>query len=64
MVRSQIVKVNGEPVEVDYMMHRNGDNWLIFDPRLRQRRRSCSRGGSASCNAGGGLRSCRRLLRD
>src|SRR5437764_13189467 len=29
MVRSQIVKANGEPVQVDYMMHRNGDGWLI-----------------------------------
>ena len=31
MVRSQIIKANGEPVRVDYMMHRNGDNWLIAD---------------------------------
>jgi phospholipid transport system substrate-binding protein len=31
MVRSQIIKANGEPVKVDYMMHRNGDNWLISD---------------------------------
>jgi phospholipid transport system substrate-binding protein len=31
MVRSQIVKANGDPVKVDYMMHRNGDNWLISD---------------------------------
>jgi phospholipid transport system substrate-binding protein len=31
MVRSQIVKANGEPVIVDYMMRRNGDNWLISD---------------------------------
>ena len=31
MVRSQIVKVNGEPVNVDYMMRRSGDNWLIAD---------------------------------
>src|SRR6516164_8489924 len=31
MVRSQIIKANGEPVRVDYMMHRNGDNWLISD---------------------------------
>ncbi|HEX3414928.1 MAG TPA: ABC transporter substrate-binding protein, partial [Stellaceae bacterium] len=29
MVRSQIVKANGEPVNVDYMMRRNGDSWLI-----------------------------------
>ena len=31
MVRSQIVKANGEPVNVDYMMRSNGDSWLISD---------------------------------
>jgi phospholipid transport system substrate-binding protein len=31
MVRSQIVKANGEPVNVDYMMRRQGDSWLISD---------------------------------
>jgi phospholipid transport system substrate-binding protein len=31
MVRSQIVKANGEPVNVDYMMRRNGEAWLISD---------------------------------
>jgi phospholipid transport system substrate-binding protein len=31
MVRSQIVKTNGELVKVDYMMHRNGNSWLISD---------------------------------
>jgi phospholipid transport system substrate-binding protein len=31
MVRSQIIKANGEPVKVDYLMRRNGDNWLISD---------------------------------
>src|ERR1700680_3739431 len=31
MVRSQMVKANGEPVNVDYMMRRNGDSWLISD---------------------------------
>jgi phospholipid transport system substrate-binding protein len=31
MVRSQIIKANGEPVKVDYMMHRNGEGWLISD---------------------------------
>jgi phospholipid transport system substrate-binding protein len=31
MVRSQIVKANGEPVNVDYMMRRNGEGWLISD---------------------------------
>jgi phospholipid transport system substrate-binding protein len=31
MVRSQIIKANGEPVKVDYMMRRNGDGWLISD---------------------------------
>ena len=29
MVRSQIVKANGELVKVDCMMRRNGDSWLI-----------------------------------
>jgi phospholipid transport system substrate-binding protein len=31
MVRSQIIKASGEPVNVDYMMRRNGDVWLISD---------------------------------
>ena len=31
MVRSQIIKANGEPVKVDYMMRRNGEDWLICD---------------------------------
>jgi phospholipid transport system substrate-binding protein len=31
MVRSRITKANGEPVEVDYMMRRGGDGWLIAD---------------------------------
>jgi phospholipid transport system substrate-binding protein len=31
MVKSQIIKANGEPVKVDYMMRRNGDTWLISD---------------------------------
>jgi phospholipid transport system substrate-binding protein len=31
MVRSQIVKTNGELVTVNYMMHRNGNSWLISD---------------------------------
>ena len=31
MVRSQIIKANGEPVKIDYMMRRNGDGWLISD---------------------------------
>ena len=31
IVRSRIVKANGEPVEVDYLMRRNGDVWLISD---------------------------------
>jgi phospholipid transport system substrate-binding protein len=30
-VKSQIIKANGEPVEVDYMMRRNGAGWLISD---------------------------------
>ena len=31
MVRSQIVKANSELVNVDYMMRRNVDSWLISD---------------------------------
>jgi phospholipid transport system substrate-binding protein len=31
MVHSQIIKANGEPVEIDYMMRRSGDGWLIAD---------------------------------
>jgi phospholipid transport system substrate-binding protein len=31
MVRSQIIKSNGELVKVDYMMRRSGDTWLISD---------------------------------
>jgi phospholipid transport system substrate-binding protein len=31
MVRSEIIKANGEPVKVDYMMQRTGDSWLISD---------------------------------
>jgi len=31
MVKSKIIKANGEPVNVDYMMRHNGDTWLISD---------------------------------
>src|SRR5437660_4919379 len=31
MVNSQIVNANGEPVKVDYLMHRNGNCWLSSD---------------------------------
>ena len=34
MVKSQIVKANGEPVKVDYMMRRDGEAWLISDVYL------------------------------
>jgi phospholipid transport system substrate-binding protein len=34
MVRSQIIKANGEPVKVDYMMRRSGETWLISDVYL------------------------------
>jgi phospholipid transport system substrate-binding protein len=34
MVHSQIVKANGEPVKVDYLMRKNGDAWLISDVYL------------------------------
>jgi phospholipid transport system substrate-binding protein len=31
IVKSQIVKANGEPVHVDYLMRLSGDSWLISD---------------------------------
>jgi phospholipid transport system substrate-binding protein len=31
MVRTEIIKANGEPVRVDYMMRRSGEAWLIAD---------------------------------
>jgi len=31
LVRSQIIKANGEPVKVDYIMRRSGEGWLISD---------------------------------
>ena len=31
MVKSQIVKANGEPVQVDYLMRKSGEGWLISD---------------------------------
>jgi phospholipid transport system substrate-binding protein len=31
MVKSQIIKANGEPVKVDYLMRQNGESWLISD---------------------------------
>jgi phospholipid transport system substrate-binding protein len=31
IVRSRIIKGDGEPLEVDYMMRRNGNSWLISD---------------------------------
>ena len=31
MVKSQIIKASGEPVKVDYLMRRSGENWLISD---------------------------------
>ena len=34
IVKSQIVKVSGEPVKVDYLMRRAGDGWLISDVYL------------------------------
>jgi phospholipid transport system substrate-binding protein len=30
-VKSRIIKANGEPVSIDYMMRRNGEGWLISD---------------------------------
>jgi phospholipid transport system substrate-binding protein len=31
LVRSRIVKADGDPVRVDYLMHQSGDTWLIAD---------------------------------
>ena len=31
LVKSRIIKSNGEPVEVDYVMRHNGESWLIED---------------------------------
>ena len=31
MVKSRIIKANGDPVKVDYVMRRNGESWLISD---------------------------------
>jgi phospholipid transport system substrate-binding protein len=31
LVRSRIIKADGEPVVVDYLMHQSGDTWLIAD---------------------------------
>jgi phospholipid transport system substrate-binding protein len=31
LVESHIIKANGEPVKVDYIMRRNGEGWLISD---------------------------------
>jgi phospholipid transport system substrate-binding protein len=31
MVKSRIIKASGEPVNVDYMMRRNGEGWLVSD---------------------------------
>jgi phospholipid transport system substrate-binding protein len=31
MVKSRIIKNNGEPVEVDYVMRQNGESWLVAD---------------------------------
>jgi phospholipid transport system substrate-binding protein len=34
MVRSQIIKADGEPVNIDYMMRRSGEAWVISDVYL------------------------------
>src|SRR5215469_17535570 len=31
MVKSHIIKANGEPIKVDYQMRRDGESWLICD---------------------------------
>jgi phospholipid transport system substrate-binding protein len=34
IVQSRIVKSNGEPVDINYLMHRNGDKWQVTDVYL------------------------------
>jgi len=34
MVRSRIVRSNGDPVALNYLMRHNGDNWQIADVYL------------------------------
>jgi phospholipid transport system substrate-binding protein len=34
IVNSEIVKANGDPVKVDYLLHQSGENWLISDVYL------------------------------
>jgi phospholipid transport system substrate-binding protein len=34
IVDSRIVKSNGEPVSIDYLMHQNGDDWHVADVYL------------------------------
>jgi phospholipid transport system substrate-binding protein len=34
MVHSQIVRANGEPVRINYLMRKSGDAWLISDVYL------------------------------
>jgi phospholipid transport system substrate-binding protein len=34
MVNSQIVRANGEPVKINYLMRKTGDSWLISDVYL------------------------------
>ena len=36
LVKSRIIKSNGEPVEVDYAMRQNGESWLIADIYLSE----------------------------
>ena len=43
MVHSQIVKANGEPVNVDYMMCCNGNVWLISTSIRRRDQRGMTR---------------------
>jgi hypothetical protein len=57
-LRSQIVKANGEPVNVDYMMRRNGDGWLTCNTHGNQPPpagdRRAARGGRWASGSGGG----------
>jgi len=48
MVRSRIIKADGEPVKVDYAMRRAGDGWLISDIYLDRRSAKSRRAGRSS----------------
>jgi transcriptional regulator with XRE-family HTH domain len=55
-VVAAIVKAHGEPVNVDYMMRRSGDSWLISDDSI-----AATREGPKVCRLPAGGRWIRTL---